>query len=105
MLALQNIFTPLLHPHPQGMSFVGVPVESPRALVRLWAHECLRIFHDRLVDETDRAWFRGLLARQVEVHMGIPFAEAFPTNLACETDGVVVRECHATSAPHDNRAE
>lgn len=29
---------------------------SVEGLVRLWAHEALRIFQDRLVDETERQW-------------------------------------------------
>jgi hypothetical protein len=30
---------------------LGVPLEDPRKLVRLWGHEALRVFHDRLVSE------------------------------------------------------
>eukprot|EP00878_Enallax_costatus_P042750 GHUV01050210.1.p1 GENE.GHUV01050210.1~~GHUV01050210.1.p1 ORF type:complete len:130 (+),score=39.22 GHUV01050210.1:26-391(+) len=45
----------------QGMQSVGVPVANGRSLVRLWAHEALRVFHDRLVDDADRDWFCGLL--------------------------------------------
>lgn len=29
---------------------------SPQALVRVWAHEALRLFHDRLTDDTEREW-------------------------------------------------
>ena len=32
----------------QGLQMLGVPLDDPRKLVRLWAHETLRVFHDRL---------------------------------------------------------
>ena len=35
-------------------------------LIRLWAHECLRVFADRLVDEKDTTWFHGLLSQQLD---------------------------------------
>ncbi len=40
----------------QGVQSVGVPVPDTRSLVRLWAHETLRVFHDRLVSDEDRNW-------------------------------------------------
>ena len=36
---------------------------SPFHLVRLWAHECMRQFSDRLVDADDVAWFHAQLAQ------------------------------------------
>eukprot|EP00798_Chlamydomonas_sp_ICE-L_P021154 gene21154-28043_t len=40
----------------QGMTAAGNVINSPDKLVRLWLHECLRVFHDRLIDDTDRQW-------------------------------------------------
>lgn len=40
-------------------------------------HTTAALLH-RLVDDGDRSWFCGLLARQMEGHLGIPFADAFP---------------------------
>ena len=43
------------------MQAIGVPLEETRKLTRLWAHETLRVFHDRLVSDEDRTWFQSLL--------------------------------------------
>ena len=29
-------------------------VDSKDAMTRLWVHECFRVFHDRLIDDSDR---------------------------------------------------
>ena len=31
--------------------------ESKDQLIKLWAHECMRVFHDRLISHEDRAKF------------------------------------------------
>lgn len=36
-------------------------------MVRLWYHENMRVFHDRLVDDVDRIYFKELLRNQFEV--------------------------------------
>jgi dynein heavy chain len=48
----------------------GLTMLAPRSLgkegardayLRAWVHELLRVFYDRLVDETDQGWFLDLL--------------------------------------------
>ncbi|KAK7201652.1 dynein heavy chain [Novymonas esmeraldas] len=41
---------------------------SPQALVDLWSHEASRVFHDRLVDDTDRGWWWCCCAEVIEKH-------------------------------------
>eukprot|EP00879_Flechtneria_rotunda_P021775 GHRR01022961.1.p1 GENE.GHRR01022961.1~~GHRR01022961.1.p1 ORF type:complete len:315 (+),score=119.62 GHRR01022961.1:388-1332(+) len=63
----------------QGMQSVGASVADSRAVVRLWAHEALRVFHDRLVDDADRSWFCSLLSNLLPKHLGTNIAEVFGT--------------------------
>ncbi len=63
----------------QGVSGVGVAVPSSSALVRLWAHEAMRVFHDRLVSTEDRSWFCGALQQAVDKHWPqASFSQVFP---------------------------
>lgn len=48
-------------------------------LHRLWAHEALRIFHDRLVNDDDRRWFGNYLKAAVQEHLHLSFDEVFAT--------------------------
>ncbi len=36
-------------------------VQTLKGLLRLWCHECNRVFEDRLVNTEDRDWFQNLL--------------------------------------------
>lgn len=62
---LGKLLRPLL------FSTQGILQGSPRLvcqkeqLVRLWAHECQRVFFDRLVDDCDRTWFQQMLIEKV----------------------------------------
>ena len=61
----------------QGVSMVATPPQDLPAIVRLWCHETLRVFHDRLVDDDDRMWFFDFMKQMVERHTGLKFDRVF----------------------------
>ena len=53
-------------------------------VIRLWAHEVMRVFHDRLVNDEDRMWLLQLIKKTTEVR----FEQDFDALLAhLDTDG------------------
>ena len=40
--------------------------DSKLTIYRLWVHECLRVFHDRLISEKDREKLKKLIGEQLE---------------------------------------
>eukprot|EP00960_Hanusia_phi_P026860 746504-Hanusia_phi.AAC.16 len=49
--------------------------EDSDVFVRLWAHECTRIFRDRLTDQQDREWFDRTLISLTSVHFQKPWTD------------------------------
>ncbi|XP_053325574.1 dynein axonemal heavy chain 12 [Spea bombifrons] len=52
-------------------------VESKRVMVRLFVHEVLRVFYDRLVDDDDRSWLFRLIKDVVKDHFKENFDSVF----------------------------
>lgn len=51
----------------QGVLMI-TPANCPdaRTMTRLWCHECMRVFHDRLIDDEDQTYFKELLIEVVQ---------------------------------------
>lgn len=56
--------------------------------VRLWAHEILRVFGDRLIDDTDREWMMHQLREQTKKNFQVSFDEIM-IHLDVNKDGKV----------------
>lgn len=52
-------------------------IDSPEILIRLWVHECLRVFSDRLVDVTDRLKFLDYIRDSTRKGFGMNFDNVF----------------------------
>jgi dynein heavy chain len=50
-------------------------VKDKDSMIKLWTHECLRVFHDRLIDDIDRNWFQNLVSERVSIDLGADLAQ------------------------------
>ena len=48
-------------------------------LLRLWCHECNRVFEDRLVNTEDRDWFQKLLQTRMSMDFDLDSTEVLGT--------------------------
>jgi len=62
----------------QGIVMIK-PDDCPdmESCARLWVHENLRVFHDRLTDDDDRNWFRDFMKDMVVKHFKGDFEKIF----------------------------
>ncbi|KPA79969.1 putative dynein heavy chain [Leptomonas pyrrhocoris] len=60
-------------------------VKSVPALVRLWLHEEMRTFQDRLTSDADRRWFQELLAKQLQKHVKLTADEVLQSSRKKDT--------------------
>lgn len=50
--------------------------DNKKTFIRVWVHEIMRVFYDRLVDEDDRTWFFELLKKTTREFMKDTFESA-----------------------------
>lgn len=53
--------------------------DNKKVFIRIWVHEVMRVFYDRLVDEGDRTWFFNTLKKTTKDHMRDTFENALDT--------------------------
>jgi len=53
---------------------------SREDLARLWAHECQRVFSDRLINDQDRAWFLDETKNQMKEHLKLVYDKVVDTS-------------------------
>lgn len=65
----------------QGMLMVDIKkLVMKEQLGRLWAHEVLRVFGDRLTCQEDRNWLNNLMKLKVEHHLELKYDEVMPSD-------------------------
>ena len=72
----------------QQSSTVPLGPEGPRQFIRLWTHEVLRVFYDRLVDDEDRNWLLGFVGQLIKTHFRQDFEKLF-SHLLSDSSGTI----------------
>ena len=70
---LSKVFQGTLQAHPDY-------IKDKDSMIRLWTHECMRVFYDRLIDEPDRSWFKDLVVRTVKEVFNTDFSKIIGKN-------------------------
>ncbi|XP_039299157.1 dynein heavy chain 7, axonemal-like [Nilaparvata lugens] len=63
-------------------------VDTKKFFIKLWVHEMMRVFHDRLVDPSECTWFYKQLRNTVEEHFKEPFDSSLDSLLGNEEEEV-----------------
>ncbi|KAK3932091.1 Dynein heavy chain 6, axonemal [Frankliniella fusca] len=72
-------------------------------LLRLFSHECLRVFHDRLVNMEDKSYFYKLLAEVNTKLFGNPILELPSEDEVLKPPTILFGDFMHQSTPHDER--
>ena len=48
-------------------------MQTNEICLRLWYHECCRVFQDRLINNEDREWFNNLLKERMKVDFSLEY--------------------------------
>jgi len=69
-------------------------IREPEDLVRLWTHETMRVYHDRLINEIDQEWFYEEMIGLVNTHFRIRWEkeEVFKNNVIHFTELLTCQE-------------
>ncbi|XP_060528447.1 dynein axonemal heavy chain 2 isoform X3 [Cylas formicarius] len=63
----------------QGLLRSHKDYQNDRAsLLRLWIHECFRVFYDRLIDDSDQEWFYNEMNEQLGRHFDLTLHSLCP---------------------------
>lgn len=62
----------------QQPSTVAQGPEGAKQFIRLWVHEVLRVFYDRLVDDADRNWLLQFIGKLIKKQFHQDFEKLFP---------------------------
>jgi len=63
-----NFELAIMHPTPGVLQADPGVIREHDQIFRLYCHECQRVFHDRLVDKTDKRYFYGILSEMSSKH-------------------------------------
>jgi hypothetical protein len=85
LLLLLVLLLLLLPPNAEKTQTVPEVIKDKEGFLRLWYHECLRVFSDRLVSHEDRSWFQAMMGDKIKEHFNLDARRVINTS-----DGLVI---------------